>query len=84
MIPAFRVSIFSAALALACTPSLRANDASAWPTWRGTSGAGIAPGATPPTTWSDTDNIKWKAKIPGAGFSTPIIWKDRIFLVTCD
>jgi len=82
MIPAFRVSIFSAALAIACTAALRANDASAWPTWRGTSGAGIALGAKPPTTWSDTDNIKWKAKIPGAGFSTPIIWKDRIFLVT--
>jgi outer membrane protein assembly factor BamB len=82
MIPAFRVSIFSAALVVACAPLLHATDVSAWPMWRGTSGAGIAPGAQPPTTWSDTDNIRWKAKIPGAGFSTPIVWKDRIFLLT--
>jgi outer membrane protein assembly factor BamB len=59
-----------------------ATDISAWPTWRGTSGAGIAPGAKPPTTWSDTQNIKWKTRVPGAGYSTPIIWKDRIFLLT--
>jgi outer membrane protein assembly factor BamB len=82
MMLASRVSVFSAALAIACIPLLRATDVSAWPTWRGTSGAGIAPGAKPPTTWSDTKNVKWKAKIPGGGFSTPIIWKDRIFLVT--
>lgn len=55
---------------------------SSWPTWRGTSGQGVAAGAQPPTTWSDTQNVKWKTKIPGLGFSTPIIWKDRIFLVS--
>jgi len=53
-----------------------------WPTWRGPSGAGIAPQATPPTTWSDTRNIKWKSKVPGYGFSTPVVWQDRIFLLT--
>ncbi len=35
-----------------------------------------------PTEWSDTKNIKWKAEIPGRGFSTPVIWGDRIFLTT--
>lgn len=59
-----------------------AAETAAWPTWRGPSGAGIAPGAQPPLKWSDTENIKWKTKIPGAGFSTPIIWKDRMFLLT--
>jgi len=56
--------------------------ATSWPTWRGPSGAGIAPSAQPPTTWSDQQNVKWKAKIPGYGFSTPIVWQDRIFLLT--
>ncbi len=56
--------------------------AEVWPTWRGPSGAGIAPQATPPTTWSDTRNVKWKSKIPGYGFSTPIVWQDRIYLLT--
>lgn len=53
-----------------------------WPRWRGPSLSGIAPGAQPPTTWSDTQNIRWKTKIPGVGFSTPIIWKDQIFLLS--
>jgi len=55
---------------------------SAWPTWRGTSGAGVAVGATPPVRWSNTENIRWKTRIPGSGFSTPIIWQDRIFLLS--
>lgn len=53
-----------------------------WPTWRGPSGAGTAPGATPPLNWSETRNIKWKTPVPGLGFSTPIIWQDRIYLLT--
>lgn len=59
-----------------------AADLSSWPEWRGTSGAGIAPGASPPTTWSDQQNIRWKTKIGGLGFSTPIVWKDRVYLLT--
>jgi outer membrane protein assembly factor BamB len=52
-----------------------------WPKWRGPSDNGVAPGEAP-LKWSDTENIKWKATIPGRGFSSPVIWKDRIFLTT--
>src|SRR5205814_10681001 len=38
--------------------------------------------ADPPTTWSETEHIKWKVKVPGAGDSTPIIWADKVFLLT--
>jgi outer membrane protein assembly factor BamB len=68
--------------ALALPGFVDAAEVSAWPTWRGSSATGAAPGTQPPLTWSDTQNIKWKTKIPGLGFSTPIIWKDRIFLMT--
>jgi outer membrane protein assembly factor BamB len=78
---ALRLPCVGAALCLLAAPFAQAEAVSAWPSWRGPSGAGIAPGATPPTTWSDTQNIKWKTRIPGSGFSTPIIWKDRIFLL---
>ena len=74
-------SLLGSALILLLPPLLNATN-DVWPTWRGTSGAGIAPGATPPITWSDNQNIKWKAKIPGSGFSTPIIWQNRIFVLT--
>jgi outer membrane protein assembly factor BamB len=52
-----------------------------WPKWRGPADNGVAPGDAP-LRWSDTENIKWKTAIPGRGFSSPVIWKDRIFLTT--
>jgi outer membrane protein assembly factor BamB len=53
-----------------------------WPAWRGPLGNGVAPEANPPITWSETDNVKWKVKIPGRGSATPIIWNDRVFVQT--
>jgi outer membrane protein assembly factor BamB len=53
-----------------------------WPQWRGPLQTGVAPKATPPTTWSETNNIKWKVKLPGAGWATPIVFGDRIFIET--
>ena len=39
----------------------------------------MAPNGNPPITWSETENIKWKVKLPGDGTSSPIVWADRIF-----
>ena len=52
-----------------------------WPQWRGPNGTGVADG-NPPTHFSDTQNVKWRVRIPGRGYSTPIVWKDRIYLTT--
>jgi outer membrane protein assembly factor BamB len=52
-----------------------------WPQWRGPNGTGVASG-NPPTHFSDTQNVKWRVKTPGRGYSTPIVWKDRIYLTT--
>jgi outer membrane protein assembly factor BamB len=53
-----------------------------WAQWRGPLATGEAPGCDPPVKWSETENIKWKVKVPGFGTSTPIIWEDKIFLQT--
>ncbi|MBM3840140.1 MAG: hypothetical protein FJ398_19670 [Verrucomicrobia bacterium] len=53
-----------------------------WPQWRGPLQNGVAPHGDPPTEWSETKNVKWKVKIPGEGDSTPIIWGDKIFVVS--
>ena len=52
-----------------------------WPSWRGPDGNGVATGS-PPTSWSESSNIEWKTAIPGLGTSTPIVWKNRIYLTT--
>lgn len=53
-----------------------------WAQWRGPDGQGISPETTLPTTWSATQNIKWKTPLPGRGNSSPIVWGERIFLTT--
>ena len=67
--------------------SLLASSAPAenWPAWRGPRGDGSSHESTLPTTWNAAtgENIAWKTPIPGVGHSSPIIWEDRIFVVTC-
>ncbi|MCC6232268.1 MAG: PQQ-like beta-propeller repeat protein [Verrucomicrobiales bacterium] len=53
-----------------------------WPQWRGPLGTGVAPEATPPLTWSESKNVRWKTSIPGFGTSTPILVKDTVYLLT--
>ena len=53
-----------------------------WPQWRGPLGTGEAPQATPPVEWSESSNIRWKVAIPGRGSSTPVIWGDKLFVLT--
>src|SRR5262249_55092381 len=44
-------------------------------------GQGVAEGKFPDA-WSDTENVLWKVEVPGRGNSSPILWKDCIFLTT--
>ena len=53
-----------------------------WPQWRGPSGQGLASEDNLPTEWSRTKNVAWSTEIPGRGFSSPIVWGDRVFLTT--
>lgn len=54
-----------------------------WPGWRGPRGDGSSLDRNLPTQWSGTENVAWKVAIPGIGHASPIIWEDRIFLVSC-
>jgi outer membrane protein assembly factor BamB len=51
-----------------------------WPAWRGPSGQGQVADTNVPLTWSDKQNVKWKVPLEHPGNSTPIVWKNRIFL----
>ncbi|MEX0585692.1 MAG: PQQ-binding-like beta-propeller repeat protein, partial [Pirellulales bacterium] len=53
-----------------------------WVRFRGPQGSGTSDERGLPQTWSDTENIAWKAELPGAGTSSPVIVGDRVF-VTC-
>jgi hypothetical protein len=55
-----------------------------WPWWRGPTHDGKSDATGVPFTWSESQNILWKAPVPGRGHSTPSIWGERIFLATAD
>jgi outer membrane protein assembly factor BamB len=54
----------------------------AWPQWRGPHNTGVSRHANPPVEWSETKNVRWKIEIPGRGAGSPVIWGDRLFLLT--
>jgi outer membrane protein assembly factor BamB len=73
-------------LALAAALGLSGGVASAenWPEWRGPRHTGISSETGIATQWTKTENVAWKAKLPGQGGSTPVVWDDRIFLTSAD
>ena len=76
---------FFALLATVALAALSAGDSASekyWPQWRGPFANGVSTTADPPVEWSETKNVRWKVEIPGRGSSSPVVWGDRIFLLT--
>src|SRR5262245_55372885 len=57
-----------------------------WPGWRGPRGDGTSEESNVPTDWDGATgkNVIWKTPLPGGGHASPIVWEDRVFLVSCD
>ncbi|HKW97627.1 MAG TPA: PQQ-binding-like beta-propeller repeat protein [Bryobacteraceae bacterium] len=69
----------AAIIALAVVP-LAAGDR--WPQFRGPLSNGVADDPKLPDSWSATRNVVWKTEIPGSGWSSPVVWGDRIFVTS--
>lgn len=78
--------LFGLGLALACGTVAAADfdteKFANWHHWRGPNADGSASKADPPVKWDATKNVKWKAAVPGKGSATPIVWGDRVFVLT--
>lgn len=53
-----------------------------WPSFRGADSRGVSENEHLPTEWSAVDNVEWKTDLPGRGWSSPVVWGDRVFLTT--
>jgi len=53
-----------------------------WPQFRGFDSNSVAVGKQPPASWSEKENIAWRANLPGRGVSSPIVVNGRV-IVTC-
>jgi outer membrane protein assembly factor BamB len=55
---------------------------SEWPQFRGVNGSGTSGEQGLPVHWSADKNVAWKIKLPGYGWSCPVVWKDKVFVTT--
>lgn len=57
-----------------------------WPNFRGPEGIGIAYHTGVPTDWDGPSgkNVLWKVPVPKPGFSSPIVWGEKLFLSGAD
>jgi outer membrane protein assembly factor BamB len=53
-----------------------------WPQFRGPGALGVADNPGLPDRWSTHENVAWKIDVPGRGWSSPIVWGERVFLTT--
>lgn len=53
-----------------------------WPQFRGESSLGVSDNKNLPITWSTNENVAWSVPVPGSGWSSPIVWEDKIFVTS--
>lgn len=53
-----------------------------WPEFRGPAGDGHADASGLPLHWSATRNVLWKTAVHGLGWSSPVVWKDQVWVTT--
>ncbi|QDU01077.1 outer membrane biogenesis protein BamB [Gimesia chilikensis] len=53
-----------------------------WFEFRGPTGQGHSSQTSLPTAWSPTEHVLWNTKIPGVGWSSPIIVGEKVFVTT--
>jgi len=53
-----------------------------WPEFRGPHGDGHSDATGLPTTWSETQNVRWKTAIHDKGWSSPVVWGNQVWVTT--
>lgn len=59
-------------------------EADSWPGFRGPTADGHSDVAGIPTSWSETENVRWKAAVHGRGHSSPVVQGNQIWLTTAN
>ena len=54
-----------------------------WTRFHGPNGQGVAATKSFPAQWSE-DNVVFKSELPGIGHSSPVLWGEKVFLLSAD
>lgn len=83
LLGAFAIAVAAVTASAAEDASPNSDEASRWPGFLGADATQLDP-ETIPLKWSETENIAWTATLKGQGQSSPVIWKDRVFVTAID
>ena len=72
------------ALILAVASTFTSAQAENWPQWRGPEFNGTSPEKGLPVQFSQTEGVKWSVAMPGISGSTPIVWGEKVFVMSPD
>ena len=55
-----------------------------WPNWRGPRYDGTSSESGLPSEWDHTKNVLWRLPLSGRAGATPVVWEDRVFLISAE
>jgi outer membrane protein assembly factor BamB len=73
-----RLALAGLFLVMVAAPAI----AGPWPQFRGPEAAGVSHEGKLPEQWSSTENVAWVVDVPGRGWSSPVVWGDRVYLTS--
>src|SRR5918999_412234 len=80
-----RFTLSTILIAVASTVAFGQNAAAQnWPQFRGPGATGVVEGPARPVKWdaSKSENVRWKTPIPGLSHASPVVWGNKVFVVT--
>ncbi len=54
-----------------------------WPQFRGPEGNMLSSATNLPEVWDTVKNVAWTYRLDGAGWSSPIVWGNKVFITSC-
>ena len=83
LFPAFLSAVLSGLfVSTAIAQEFEKEKAGNWHQWRGPMATGVSESAKPPLEWDAKKNIQWRIPIAGESNASPIVWEDRVFVLT--
>lgn len=77
-----KILVYSSLVFLLLINAISETQAQNWPGWRGPNGDGTSVETSLPVKWDSVTNVAWKVTVPGSGYSSPVVYNERLFITS--
>ncbi|MGE5420835.1 MAG: PQQ-binding-like beta-propeller repeat protein, partial [Chloroflexota bacterium] len=77
-----KILVYSSLVFLLLISAISETQAQNWPGWRGPNGDGTSVETSLPVKWDSVTNVAWKVTVPGSGYSSPVVYNERLFITS--